>query len=144
MPRSQHHDDVRRCGLVQLETRPAVVAPAGKIDDLGALGCRLGGLDRLHNVEPVLVEEERVFAEQVVELCDHGMFVGNNARFELRQGQQRAARQTMRNLSVTCLRDPSNPHGAGAFRLSIRSVASLLEVGKLSAIEVKHEKPKGG
>src|SRR5262249_39645664 len=50
----------------------------------------------------------------------------------------------MRNLSVTCLRDPSNPHGAGAFRLSIRSVASLLEVGKLSAIEVKHEKPKGG
>src|SRR5262245_46563882 len=50
----------------------------------------------------------------------------------------------MRNLSVTCLRDPPNPHGAGAFRLSIRSVASLLEVGKLSAIEVKHEKPKGG
>src|SRR5262249_11828853 len=48
------------------------------------------------------------------------------------------------NLSVTCLRDPSNPHGAGAFSLSIRSVASLLEVGKLSAIEVKHEKPKGG
>jgi hypothetical protein len=33
---------------------------------------RLGGLDRLHNVEPVLVKEERVFAEQVVELCDHG------------------------------------------------------------------------
>ena len=50
----------------------------------------------------------------------------------------------MRNLSVACLRDPSSPHGAGAFRLSIRSVASLLEVGKLSAIEVKHEKPKGG
>ena len=46
--------------------------------------------------------------------------------------------------SVTWLRDPSNRHGAGAFRLSIRSVASLLEVGKLSAIEVKHEKPKGG
>src|SRR5215813_7664848 len=54
------------------------------------------------------------------------------------------AHGAMRNLSVTCLRDPSNPHGAGAFRLSIRSVASLLEVGKLSAIEVKHEKPKGG
>ena len=52
MPRSQHHDDVRRCGLVQLETRPAVVAPAGKIDDFGALGCRPGGLDRLHDVEP--------------------------------------------------------------------------------------------
>ena len=86
MPRSQRHDDVRCCGLVQLETGLAVVTPAGKIDDLGALGCRLGGLDRLHDVEPVLVKEERVFAEQVVELCNHGMFVGNNARFELTQG----------------------------------------------------------
>jgi hypothetical protein len=56
----------------------------------------------------------------------------------------RAVVAAMRTLSVTCLRDPSNPHGAGAFRLSIRSVAPLLEVGKLSAIEVKHEKPKDG
>jgi hypothetical protein len=42
---------------VQLEAGLAVVAPAGKIDDLGALGCRLGGLDRLHDVEPVLVKK---------------------------------------------------------------------------------------
>src|SRR5262249_4287519 len=42
--------------------------------------------DRLHDVEPVLVKEERVFAEQVVEFCNHGVFVGNNARFELTQG----------------------------------------------------------
>jgi hypothetical protein len=34
----------------------------------------------------VLVKEERVFAEQLVEFCDHGGFVGNNARFELIQG----------------------------------------------------------
>ena len=69
MPRSQRHDDLRRCGLVQLETGLAVVvAPAGEIDDLGALGCRLGGLQWLHDVEPVLVKEERVFAEQIVEL----------------------------------------------------------------------------
>ena len=66
MPRSQRHDDVRRCGLVQLEIGLAVVAPAGKIDDRGALGCRLGGLHWLHDVEPVLVKEERVFAEQVI------------------------------------------------------------------------------
>src|SRR5262249_48017301 len=54
--------------------------------DFCALGCRLGGLDRLHYAEPVLVKEERVFAEQLVELCNHGVFVGNNARFELTQG----------------------------------------------------------
>ena len=42
---------------------PRVVAPAGKVDDLGALGCRLGGLDRLRDVEPVLVKKERMFAE---------------------------------------------------------------------------------
>jgi hypothetical protein len=41
---------------VRLETGLPVVAPAGKIDDLGALGRRLGGLDRLHDVEPVVLE----------------------------------------------------------------------------------------
>jgi len=50
----------------------------------------------------------------------------------------------MPSLSVACLQHPSNPHGAGAFGLSIRSVAPLLEVGKLSAIEVKHKKPNCG
>jgi len=71
---------------MQLEPGPALVAPVSKIDDLGALGCRVGGLDRLHDVEPVLVQKERVFAEQVLELCNQGMFIGNNARFELIQG----------------------------------------------------------
>jgi len=31
---------------VRLETGPALVAPAGEIDDLGALGRRLGGVQR--------------------------------------------------------------------------------------------------
>ena len=57
---------------------------------------------------------------------------------------RRAVVVAMPTLSVTCLRDPSNPHGAGAFRLSVRSVAPLLEIRKLSAIEVKHEKPEDG
>src|SRR5262249_39905760 len=34
----------------------------------------------------MLVKEERVFAEQVVEFCNHGVFVRNNVRFELIQG----------------------------------------------------------
>ena len=83
MLRSQRHDNVRRCGLVQLESGPPVVAPVAKIDDSCALGCRLGGLDRLHDVEPVLVKEERVFAEQVVEFCNQGVFVGNNAALRI-------------------------------------------------------------
>ena len=45
--RSQRHHDLRRCELVRLETGPALVAPAGEIDDLGALGRRLGGVQRI-------------------------------------------------------------------------------------------------
>src|SRR5262249_11220919 len=83
VPRSQRHDDVCHCGLVHLESGPAVVGPTAKIYDLGALGCRAGGLDRLHDVEPVLVKKERVFAEQLVEFCNDGSVVRNNARFQL-------------------------------------------------------------
>src|SRR5262245_35869925 len=57
---------------------------------------------------------------------------------------RRAVVVAIPSLSVACLRHSSNPHGAGAFRLSTRSVAPLLDLGKLSAIEAKHEKPKGG
>src|SRR6516162_7634276 len=75
-------DDVRRFRLVKLETS----APAGKIHDLGRLSRRPGGsLGRLHDVEPVAVEEERVFSEQVVELWNHGVVVGNGPGFELPQ-----------------------------------------------------------
>ena len=73
VPRFQRHDDFRHCGLVQLESGPAVVGPTAKIYDLGALGCRVGGLDGLHDVEPVLVKKERVFAEQLVEFCNDSL-----------------------------------------------------------------------
>src|SRR5262249_1835798 len=79
-------DDVRRFRLVKLETRRVVVAPAGKIHDLGRLSRRPGGsLGRLHSGESVAVEEERVFSEQVVELWNHGVVVGNGPGFELPQ-----------------------------------------------------------
>src|SRR5205085_11208670 len=42
-------------------------------------------LDRLHDVEPAAVEKERVFAEQVVELWNQGMVIGDGAGFELAQ-----------------------------------------------------------
>jgi hypothetical protein len=73
VPQSKRDDDIGRLGLVQLQTRPAVVAPAGQIHDHAGLLC----LDRLHDVEPVAVEKESVLAEQVVELRNHRMVVGN-------------------------------------------------------------------
>jgi hypothetical protein len=82
---SKRDYDVRCLGLVQLETRLAIIAPSGKIHDLGGLGCGSGSRDRLDNVESVAVEEKRVLAEQVVELGNHGMVVGNGAGFELAQ-----------------------------------------------------------
>src|SRR5436190_6816613 len=82
---SERDDDVGRFGLVQLETRPAVVSPARNIHDLGRLGCRPGGLGGLNDVEPVAVKQERMFPEQIFELWNHGMVVGNGAGFELAQ-----------------------------------------------------------
>ena len=70
VPQSKRDDDIRRFRLVQLEARPVVVAPAGEIHDLSRLGCRPGGLDRFHDVEPMAVEEERVLPEQAVESGD--------------------------------------------------------------------------
>src|SRR6059058_5821155 len=80
----ERDDDVGRFGLVQLETGPIVIAPVRKIHDLGRLGCP-GRLDRLHDVEPVAVKQERMFPEQIFELWNHGMVVGNGAGFELAQ-----------------------------------------------------------
>src|SRR5215471_12198169 len=83
VPQSKRDDDIRGFGLVQLEARPVVIAPAGEIHDLSRLGCRPGGLDRFHDVEPMAVEEERVLPEQVVELWNQGMIVWNGPSFEL-------------------------------------------------------------
>jgi hypothetical protein len=71
-----------RFGLVHLQTGLAVVAPAGQIHDHAGLP---GRLDRLHDVEPAAVEKERVFVEQVVELWNQGMVMGDGAGFELAQ-----------------------------------------------------------
>src|SRR5262249_16124580 len=86
VPGFKRDDDVRRFRLVKLETSRVVVAPAGKIHDLGRLSRRPGGsLGRLHDVESVAVEEERVFSDQFVELWNHGVVVGNVPGFELPQ-----------------------------------------------------------
>ena len=115
------------------EVGPAARRPAGKCPETrGLQGARTRPWRYRRPVHTRACGQRRLLAGQA----------GPTARRAAMPVASRAG--AMRNLSVTCLRDPSNPHGAGAFRLSIRSVASLLEVGKLSAIEVKHEKPKGG
>src|SRR5262249_32473057 len=76
VPGFKRDDDVRCFRLVKLEASRVVVAPAGKIHDLGRLSRRPGGgLGLLHDIEPIAVEEERVFPEQVVELWNHGVVV---------------------------------------------------------------------
>jgi hypothetical protein len=57
----------------------------GNVHHLGRLGTRARGLSRLHDVELVAVEEERVLPEQVVELWNHGMVVGDGLASELGQ-----------------------------------------------------------
>src|SRR5262249_10853510 len=82
VPQSKRDDDIGRFGLVYFQTRPALVAPSGQIHDHGGFPRRL---DRLNDVEPVAVEEERVFAEQIVELPKQGVAVGNGPGFQFPQ-----------------------------------------------------------
>src|SRR5262249_6207831 len=73
--------DFRRMGR---KPREALVGPAREIDDLAgfALGRHLGRLD---DVETIAVEEERVVAEHVAELCGDRMVLGNRLGLELAQ-----------------------------------------------------------
>jgi hypothetical protein len=59
VPGFKRDDDVRCFRLVKLETSQVVVAPAGKIHDLGRLSRRPhGGLGRLHDIEPIVIVAE--------------------------------------------------------------------------------------
>ena len=87
VPVSKRDHDIRCLRFVQLQTRPAVViAPTRQIYNLG--GHRCGPrrfLDRLNDVEPMRVEQERVFPEQIVELWNDGVVVGNGTASQLSQ-----------------------------------------------------------
>src|SRR5258707_9155399 len=83
--RPKRDDDVGRFGVVKLQAGRIGVAPAGKIHDLSRLSSRPSRLGRLHDIEPVAVEEESVFPEQIVQLWNHWMVVGNGLGFELAQ-----------------------------------------------------------
>ena len=93
MPGFKRDDDVRRFRLVKLETSRVVVAPVGKIYDLGRLSRRPGGgLSRLDDIQPIAVEEERVFPEQVLELWNDRVVVGNGPGLRIGPKFARAVR----------------------------------------------------
>src|SRR5262245_32816563 len=81
---AKHDDDLGWFGLVRLQV--VVGVPAGKIDDLGRLdNPRFGRFGGLHDIEPVAVEEEGMFAEHVLELPNHGVVVWNGLALKLSQ-----------------------------------------------------------
>ena len=82
---SKCDDNVGRFGFVRLQPVRIGVAPVGNVHHLGRLGTRGPGLGRLHDVEPVAVEEERVLPEQAVQLRNHWMVVRNGLASELGQ-----------------------------------------------------------
>src|SRR6516165_3657025 len=125
VPGFKRDDDVRCFRLVKLETSRVVVAPAGKIHDLGRLSRRPGGsLGRLHDTEPIAVEEERVFPEQVVELWNHGVVVGNGPGFELPQSALDLCGREF-HCTLLSIRSPQ-----GDERLSLEEYDSILEVAQ--------------
>jgi hypothetical protein len=85
---SKCDDNVGRFGFVRLQAIPIGVAPVGNVHHLG-LCTRARGLGRLHDVESVAVEEERVLPEQTVQLRNHWMVVRNGLALELAQSPVR-------------------------------------------------------
>src|SRR5262249_41139189 len=81
----EHDQYLGRFGLVRLQTGRVALAPVGQVHDLRRAPCPISGFRRLDDIEALAVEEERVLAEQLVQLRDHGMGVGNGLTFELRQ-----------------------------------------------------------
>jgi NAD(P)-dependent dehydrogenase (short-subunit alcohol dehydrogenase family) len=60
----KYDDDIGRLGLVRRQAGRIRIVPAGKIYNHPRLNSRLRRLGRLHDVEPVAVEEESLIAEQ--------------------------------------------------------------------------------
>ena len=66
-------DGVGRLRLVRRQLSEIFITPVRKIDDPR----RLRNLGRwFDNVQPVVVEEESVIPEQIAQLRNHGMIVG--------------------------------------------------------------------
>ena len=62
---SKCDDNVGWFGFVRLQAIRIGVAPVGNVHHLGRLGTRAPSLGRLHDVEPVAVEEERVLPNKL-------------------------------------------------------------------------------
>src|SRR5215216_1203455 len=76
---------VGRFGFMRGELRQLRIAPVGQVDDSPELNARLGGFGRLDDVESLPVEKKRVISEQLVELRDPRVIIGNRLRFDLTQ-----------------------------------------------------------
>jgi hypothetical protein len=72
----EHDHDVGRLGLVRCELRRILIVPAGKVDDPSGRSSPLSELDRLHDIEPVSVKEERVIAEAPLQLGNYRVSSG--------------------------------------------------------------------
>jgi hypothetical protein len=81
------NDGVGWLGLVWRQAGEVRIAPIRKIHNSSRLNSRLGILaGRLHNVQSIAVEEERVIPEQFAQLRNHGVIVGKGLAVELAQG----------------------------------------------------------
>src|SRR5262245_2612519 len=71
---------------MRLETWRIAVVPVCQTDDLAHMSStRLFGIERLQDIEPIAIEEERVFPEQPCQLRHRGVIRGNLLGFELGQ-----------------------------------------------------------
>jgi hypothetical protein len=97
------------------------LAPVGEIHHLRRLGRRPRSLRGLDDVEPIAVEEERVFPEQAVELPNHRVVVWNGLALKLSQSSfdlcGREFHRTLLLRSSLCrLNSPPQPMRQGTTR----------------------------
>jgi hypothetical protein len=87
--RFQFDDGTSGFRFVRRETGEGLVAPVREIDDARRLNASPGArIGRLQNVQPIVVEQEGVFPEQLLELRDGRVAVGKGLDFELIGGSR--------------------------------------------------------
>ena len=81
----KYNDGFRWFGFVDRQTGHRRIAPVGKVYYRPSWCARKGIISRLDDVQPVIVEKERVVAKQFVQVRNHRMVVGDHPGIELGQ-----------------------------------------------------------
>jgi hypothetical protein len=82
----KHDDHARQFGFMWLQTGETGIAPVGKAYNFAGSRLHFRRAGGLQNLETAAIEKERMVPEQIVQLGDCRMIIGENLGIELAQG----------------------------------------------------------